>query len=90
MNEGESFLAKETRLKKSSSGFRFSSKKALERFRLMRLAKAGGCEFTSVTRTLLYASSLPSELCASDTHGSTTTLSKSHILELLDKIEEEK
>jgi hypothetical protein len=90
MNEGESFPAKETRLKKRGSGFRFSSKKALECSRLTRLAKAGGCEFTSVTRTLLYASSLPSELCASNIHGSAATLSELHVLELLDEIEEER
>jgi hypothetical protein len=90
MNEGESFPAKETRLKKRGSGFRFSSKKALECSRLTRLAKAGGCEFTSVTRTLFYASSLPSELSANDIHGSVATLPKSHILELLDEIEKKK
>jgi hypothetical protein len=39
---------------------------------------------------LLYASSLPSELCTSDIHGSAATLFESHILELSDEIEEER
>ena len=90
MNEGESFPTKKTRLKKRGSGFRFSSKKALKCSRLTWLTKAGSYEFTSITRTLLYASSLLSELCANNIHGSTVTLSKSHICELLDKIEEER
>jgi hypothetical protein len=83
MNEGDELIPTTvTRKKKRSTGFRFSSKKALECSKLTRLSKARGCDFTSVTRTLLYPSSLPSELCTKDIHGSATILSESLITNL--------
>lgn len=69
MNEGdELFPAIEFRKKKRGFGFRYLSKKMLKRFRLTRLAKSRGCEVTSITRILLYPSSIPSELCGRDIH----------------------
>ena len=55
----------ESRKKSRGSGFRFSSKRVLDRSRLKRLAKARGCEVTSVTRTLSYLSLIQVEVCAS-------------------------
>jgi hypothetical protein len=55
-----------------------------------RTAKAGGCEFTFVTRTLSYPSAIPSELCVIDIHGCTTTSCESPIFESVDKFEVEK
>jgi hypothetical protein len=90
MNEGnESFLAKESRKKKRGSGFRYSTKNSLEHSRLIRLAKVGGCEVTSVTRTLSYPSSIPSELCVSDIHSCAASSCESPILVSIDEFEEE-
>ena len=57
--------ATESRKKKRGSGFRFSSSRLLDRSRLKRLAKARGCEVTSVTRTLSYPSLIQGEVCKS-------------------------
>jgi hypothetical protein len=56
MNEGgESVLSIENRKRKRRSGFRYSSKKALERSRLSKSnAKAGGSGFTCVSKVLTY------------------------------------
>ena len=61
MNEGdEAIVTTVGRKKKRRSGFRFSSRKALERSRLKReTTKACGYQFESVTRALTY----PSEIC---------------------------
>ena len=91
MNEcDELFPATVSRTKKRGSGFRFSSKKVLDRSRLKRLAKARGCEVTSVTRMLSYPSLIPSEKCSSDIHGRTATPSESPHLVSIDEFEEER
>jgi hypothetical protein len=91
MNEcDELFLATESRKKKRGSGFRFSSKKVLDHSRLKRLAKARGCEVTSVTKTLSYPSLIPSEVCFSDFHGSAATSCDSLVLVSIDEFEEER
>jgi hypothetical protein len=75
MNDlGESVPSTETRKKKRCSGFRYSSKKALERSKLSKkTAKAGGSEFTTVTKALTFSSTLSSEIdhpdCASGSSG---------------------
>jgi hypothetical protein len=89
MNEcDELFLATESRKKKRGSGFRFSSKKVLDHSRLKRLAKARGCEITSITRTLSYPSLIPREVCVSDIHGIAATSCESPVLASIDKFEE--
>jgi hypothetical protein len=91
MNEcDESFPATESRKKKRGSGFRFSSKKVLDRYRLKRLAKARDCEVTSVTRTLSYPSLIPNEVCASDFQGSAATSCESPVLVTVDEFEQER
>jgi hypothetical protein len=91
MNEcDESFPATESRKKKRGSGFRYSSKKVLERSRLTRLAKARGCEVISVTRTLSYPSSIPSELCVRDIHSCAASSCESPILVSIDEFQEER
>ena len=92
MNEGdELFPSMETKKRKRCFRFRFSSKKALECSRLMRrTAKVGGWEFTSVTRTLLYPSVIPSKLCVIDIHGCTARSCESPILESIDKLKSER
>ena len=88
MNDNdESFPSMETRKTKRCYGFRFSSKKVLEFSRLTRrIAKAGGCEFTSITRTLLYPNTIPSELCVTDIHGCTATSYESPMFESVDDL----
>jgi DNA-binding transcriptional MerR regulator len=55
MNEGDgSILSKETRKRKRGSGFRYSSKKVLERSKLKRAAKSRGSELASVTKALSF------------------------------------
>ena len=60
MKEGsESIEFTETRKKRRRSGFRFSSRKVLERSRLKReTAKASGCQFDSIRKTLSYPSEI--------------------------------
>jgi DNA-binding transcriptional MerR regulator len=59
MNEGdESIPSTVTRKKRRGSGFRFSSKKDLERSKLKRTARAGGSELASVEKALSYPSTL--------------------------------
>jgi hypothetical protein len=60
MNEGdESIESTETRKKKRRSGFRYFSKKVLERSRVKRrTAKVGGIQFESVTKALSYPSEI--------------------------------
>ena len=84
----ELFLAIESRKKKKGFGFRFSSKKVLDRFRLKRLTKARGYEVTSVIRTLSYLSLIPSEVCISNIHGIAATSYESLVLASIDKFEE--
>jgi hypothetical protein len=64
MNDlGKSVPSTETRKKKRGSGFRYSSKKALERSRLSKkIAKAGGSEFSTVMKALTFSSALSSEI----------------------------
>jgi hypothetical protein len=66
------------------------SKKELDRSRLKRLAKARGCEVTSVTRTLSYPSLIPSEVCVSDFHGSAATSCESPVLVSIEEFKEER
>ena len=56
MNEGvEAIELTETRKKRRRSGFRFSSRKVLNRSRVHREAtKVGGYQFQSITRALSY------------------------------------
>jgi hypothetical protein len=79
-----------SRKKKRGSGFRFSSKKVLDRSRLKRLAEARGSEVTSVTRTLSYPSLIPSEVCFSDIQDSATTSFESPVLVSIVEFEDEK
>jgi hypothetical protein len=89
MNEcDESINATRSRKKKRGSGFRYSSKKVLERSRLTRLAKAKSCEVTSVTRMLSYPDLIPIELCVSNIHGSAATSCDSPVLASINKFEE--
>jgi hypothetical protein len=91
MNEcDESIPAMESRKKKRGFGFRFSSRKELECSRLIRLAKARGCEVTSVTRTLSYPSLIPSELCFSDIYYRAASSCESPILVSIDEFEAER
>jgi hypothetical protein len=84
----ESINATGTKKKRRRFGFRYSSQKVLDRSRLTRLAKAGGCEVTSVTRTLSYPSSVPSELCAGDIHAFALSPCDSPILVPIDESDE--
>jgi hypothetical protein len=84
----ESINATGTKKKKRRSGFRYSSQKVLDRSRLTRLAKAGGCELISVTRTLSFPSSVPSELCVGDIHAFALSPCDSPILVSIDESEE--
>jgi hypothetical protein len=70
MNEGdESFPSTETRKRNRCFGFKYSSKKALERSRVMRRTiKAGGSKFTTVTKALSYPSVLVNEIRINDHH----------------------
>ena len=79
-----------SRKKRRRSGFRFSSRKVLDRSRLKRLAKASGCEVISVTRTLTYPSLIPGEECFSDTPGRAATPCESPNLVSIDEFEEER
>jgi DNA-binding transcriptional MerR regulator len=55
MNEGDGYiLSKETRKRKRGSGFRYFSKKDLERSKLKRAAKSRGSELASVTKALSF------------------------------------
>jgi hypothetical protein len=64
MNDlGESVPSMETKKKKRGSGFRYSSKKAIECSRLSKkTTKAGGSEFTTITKALTCSSALSSEI----------------------------
>jgi DNA-binding transcriptional MerR regulator len=55
MNEGGGFIpSREVRKKKRGSGFRYSSKKDLERSKLKRAAKTRASELASITKALSY------------------------------------
>jgi hypothetical protein len=60
MNEGdEAIESTGIRKKRRRSGFRYSSRKVLERSRVKReTAKVGGVQFEDVTRTLSYPSGI--------------------------------
>ena len=91
MNEyDELFPTTKSRKKKRGSGFRFLSKKVLDHSRLKKLAKAKGCEVTSVTRMLSYPSLIPSEVCFGDFYGSAATSCDSLVLISIDELEEER
>jgi hypothetical protein len=89
MNEGdELFLSRETRKRRKRSGFRYSSKKALDCSRLTRrIAKAGGLDFTSITKELLYPSALSIELSIFYHHDCITGFGSPPLLESIDKTE---
>jgi hypothetical protein len=90
MNEcDESINATGSRKKKRGSGFRYSSKKVLDRSRLTRLAKAKSCEVTSITRTLSYPDLIPIELCVSNIQGSAATSCDSPVLASINEFEEQ-
>jgi hypothetical protein len=60
---GELVPSTETRKKKRGSGFRFSSKKVIDRSRLAKkTAKAGGSESSTVAKVLTFSSALSSEI----------------------------
>jgi hypothetical protein len=84
----ESINATGSKKKRRRCGFKYSSQKVLDCSRLTRLAKAGGCELTSVTRTLSFPSSVPSELCVGDIHAFALSPCDSSILVLIDESEE--
>jgi hypothetical protein len=84
----ESINATGTKKKRRRSGLRYSSKKVLDRSRLKRLAKAGGCDLTSVTRTLSFPSLVPSELCAGDIHAFALLACDSPVLVSIDESDE--
>ena len=80
--EDEAIVSMETRKKKRHSGFRFSSKKVLERSRVKReTSKVGGIQFKSVTKAL----SFPSETCDIVHHDFVPRLS---LPSCLDSVEE--
>jgi hypothetical protein len=55
MNEGGGLIpSRETRKKRRRLGFRYSSKKDLERSKLMRAVKTRASELASVTKALFY------------------------------------
>jgi DNA-binding transcriptional MerR regulator len=55
MNEGGGLIpSREARKKRRGSGFRYSSKKDLERSKLKRAAKTRASELASVTKALSY------------------------------------
>jgi hypothetical protein len=71
---GELVPSTETRKKKRGSGFRFSSKKVIDRSRLAKkTAKTCGSEFTTVAKALVFSSELSSETdhpdCATSSGG---------------------
>ena len=86
----EVILVTESRKKRRGSSFRFSSKKVLNRSRLKRLAKARGCDVTTITRMQSYPSLIPSEVGTSDFYGSAATSCKSPDLLTVQELEEER
>ena len=80
----------DSRKKRRGSSFRFSSKKVLNCSRLKWLAKARGCDVTTVTRMLSYPSLMPSEVGASDFYGSATISCKLPDLLTVQELEEER
>jgi hypothetical protein len=91
MNEGdESFPSKGTRKKRRRSGFRYSSRKALERSReSRRTAIACGSDFTRVTRALSYHSAKTSETCFPKIRVCTIGSSGSYFLDSVEELHEE-
>jgi hypothetical protein len=92
MNEGyESLPSTKTRKTKKGSGFRYSSKKALERSRLSkRTAKARMTEFTSVMKALSYPSGLSREISISNHQECAAEFGSPLFLEAVDDLEVEK
>ena len=80
----------ESRKKRRTSSFRFSSKRVLNRSRLKRLSKARGCEVTSITMTLSYPGLIPSEVGVSENLVSVATTCKSLDLLAVQEFEEER
>jgi hypothetical protein len=67
--ENESFSSTETWKRRRHSRFRYSSKQALKQLRMTRrTAKAGGSDFTTIIKALLYPSALSSEISITDHH----------------------
>lgn len=91
MNEGdELFPSIVTRKKRRQSGFRYSSRKALERSReSRRTAIACNSDFIPVTRILLYCSIETSETCFPKNYVCATGSSRSHLLDLVEELHEE-
>ena len=83
MNEvDESSVSTETRKKRRRSGFRYSSKKVLQRSRVQReISKVEGIQLESVTKALAY----PSETIDSVHHDSAI---RSTLQPFLDSVEE--
>jgi hypothetical protein len=92
MNEGdESIPFSETWRRKRRSGFRYPSKKELERSRfLRRIAKAGGSKFTSVTKALSYPSALSSEISISNQHECAAGSGGPPLLQPIDELEDDR
>jgi hypothetical protein len=94
MNEGnESFPSTETQKKKRCFGFRYSSRKALERSRLTRrIAKTGRFELTSITMALLYPNAFSSKksIMVFDHHGCVGVLARPPYFESIDEVEGER
>jgi hypothetical protein len=73
--EGESFPSTETQKKKRRSGFRYSSKKALDCSRVLRRStRTRGSKLKSVTKALLYHTVLSSEISVIDHHNCAASL----------------
>jgi hypothetical protein len=91
MNEGnESFPSMAARKKRRHSGFRYSTRKALECSRESRkTAIAGISECTPVLRALSYPSAQTSETCLSDHSTFATGSGGSHLLESVEELHEE-
>jgi hypothetical protein len=90
MNEGkESFLSTAARKKRRRSGFKYSTRKALERSRESRRTIITSVfEFTPVTRALSYSSAQKSETCLSDFCIFATGPCGSHLLESVEELHE--
>jgi hypothetical protein len=91
MNEGnESFPSTAAWKKRRCSGFRYSTKKALERSReSRRTAFAGIFECIPVSRTLSYPSAQTSETCLSNHSTFAIRSGGSHLLESVEELHEE-
>jgi hypothetical protein len=77
--------------RKRRSGFRYSTKKALEHFRLSKkIAKGGVFDFTSIRKVLMYPSALLSEIGVVDLGDCSTRSFGPTSLHSIDENEEER